>query len=192
MTEQEALAIMRGAGAYKEGHFLMRSGRHADAYLSCGRLIERSDAAEALCEALAERARPLGADVVVAPALGGLIFGYLVARTLGKRFIFCERKDGVMTLRRGFSIARGARVLIVEDRVTTGGSVREVMEIVRALGAETVGVAALLDCTVGRAALGVPFEALVRTEVRLYPAAECPLCRAGAPMSPARGDVRES
>ena len=192
MTEQEALAMMRGAGAYEEGHFLMRSGRHADAYLSCGRLIERSDAAEALCEALAERARPLGADVVIAPALGGLIFGYLVARTLGKRFIFCERKDGVMTLRRGFSIARGARVLIVEDRVTTGGSVREVMEIVRALGAETVGVAALLDCTGGRAALGVPFEALVRTEVRLYPAADCPLCRAGVPMSPARGDARES
>ncbi len=169
MTEQEALAIMRGAGAYEEGHFLMRSGRHADAYLSCGRLIERSDAAEALCEALAAR-----------------------ARTLGRRFIFCERKDGVMTLRRGFSIARGARVLIVEDRVTTGGSVREVMEIVRALGAETVGVAALLDSTGGRAALGVPFEALVRTEVRLYPASECPLCRAGVPMSPARGDAREA
>ena len=142
MTREEALALMRQAGALEEGHFLMKSGRHADLFLQCAHLIEHADITGQLCQELAERCRDCGCDLVIAPALGGIIFGYEVSRALGKHFIYCERKDAVMTLRRGFRIPEKSRVLIVEDTVTTGGSVREVMEIIRASGAETVQVAA--------------------------------------------------
>ena len=186
MTQEEALALMRQAGALEEGHFLMKSGRHADLFLQCAHLIEHADITERLCRELAERGRDCGCDLVIAPALGGIIFGYEVSRALGKHFIYCERKDAVMTLRRGFRIPEKSRVLIVEDTVTTGGSVREVMEIIRASGAETVQVAALVDRTRGRVDFGVPFTALVQAEVNLYPAEHCPLCAKGVPMSPPR------
>lgn len=122
----------------------------------------------------------------MAPALGGLIFGYEVSRALGKRFIYCERKEGVMTLRRGFRVGEGSRVLVVEDTVSTGGSVREVMEIVRAGGGSVMQVAALVDRTRGRVDFGVPFTALCQADVNLYPAGECPLCQAGVPWTPPR------
>lgn len=188
MTQEEALKYMAQAGALEKGHFLMKSGRHADLFLQCAHLIEHADITGVLCQALAERCQDCGCDLVIAPALGGIIFGYEVSRALGKRFIYCERKDKVMTLRRGFRIPEGSRVLIVEDTVTTGGSVREVMEIVRAAGAETVQVAALVDRTQGKVELGVPFTALVQAQVHFYAPGEgtCPLCKAGVPMSPPR------
>ena len=186
MTQEQAWELMRRAGALEKGHFLMKSGRHADLFLQCAHLIEHGNVTGELCGALAERCRDCGCDLVMAPALGGLIFGYEVSRALGKRFIYCERKEGVMTLRRGFRVGEGSRVLVVEDTVRTGGSVREVMEIVRAGGGSVVQVAALVDGTGGRVDLGVPFTALCQAQVRLYAPAECPMCRAGEPMSPPR------
>lgn len=189
MTEKEMLKLMEQAGAYEEGHFLMKSGRHASAFLQCAHLIEHADIADKLCGELAERCRECGADLVIGPALGGMIFGYTVSRMLGKRFIYCERRDGVMTLRRGFRIPRGAKVLVVEDMVTTGGSVREVLEIIRAFEAEPVMVASITDRTRGRVDFGVPFVSLVKIDMQYYPADDCPLCRAGVPMNPARSEM---
>ena len=190
MTDKEILGLLGQAGAYEEGHFLMKSGRHASAFLQCAHLIEHADIAEKLCGELAERCRECGANLVIGPALGGMIFGYTVARMLGLRFIYCERRDGVMTLRRGFRIPAGAKVLVVEDLVATGGSVREVMEIVRAFGAEVVMVGAMVDRSRGKADFGVPFTSLAQVEVSFYPAEQCPLCREGVPMNPPRGGSR--
>lgn len=186
MTQEQAWELMRRAGALEKGHFLMKSGRHADLFLQCAHLAEHADITGELCRALAERCRDCGCDLVMAPALGGLIFGYEVSRALGKRFIYCERKEGVMTLRRGFRVGEGSRVLVVEDTVSTGGSVREVMEIVRAGGGSVVQVAALVDRTRGRVDFGVPFTALCQADVNLYLAGECPLCQAGVPLNPPR------
>ena len=144
MTQEQAWELMRRAGELEKGHFLMKSGRHADLFLQCAHLAEHADITGELCRALAERCRDCGCDLVMAPALGGLIFGYEVSRALGKRFIYCERKEGVMTLRRGFRVGEGSRVLVVEDTVSTGGSVREVMEIVRAGGGSVVQVLSLI------------------------------------------------
>lgn len=190
MTGEEALRLMEAAGAYEAGHFLMKSGRHASAFVQCAHLIEHADVTEQLCAALADKCRAVGAELVIAPALGGLIFGYEVARKLGLRFIYCERRDGVMTLRRGFRIPQGAKVLVVEDTVTTGGSVREVLEILRAFGAEAAAVACLVDRTRGKVDFGVPFMSLAQVDVRFYPADACPLCAQGVPMSPARNEVK--
>ncbi len=186
MTQEEVRALMQQGGAMEQGHFLMKSGRHANLFLQCAHLIEHADITETLCRALAECCRDCECDLVLAPALGGLIFGYEVSRALGKRFIYCERKDGVMTLRRGFRVGEGSRVLVVEDTVATGASVHEVMEIVRAGGGTVVQVAALVDRTRGLVNLGVPFTALCTAEVELYPADSCPLCEQGVPMSPPR------
>lgn len=191
MTEADILDLMHQAGAYEKGHFLMRSGRHANVFLQCAHLIEHADIADQLCQELADRCRDCGADLVIGPALGGMIFGYTVSRMLGKRFIYCERRDGVMTLRRGFRIAEGAKVLVVEDTVTTGGSVREVMEIIRAFGAETVAVASIVDRSCGRVDFGVPFTALAQIDLQFHPAGDCPLCREGVPMNPVRNPIKE-
>ncbi len=186
MTEEQALRLMQQAGAYEEGHFAMKSGRHTNIFLQCAHLIEHADITGELCAALAEQCRDCQADLVIAPALGGMIFGYETARLLGKRFMYCERKDGVMTLRRGFQIPENAKVLIVEDVVTTGGSVREVMEIIRAFGAVPVKVAALVDRTRGKVDFGVPFAALAKADIRFYYSDECPMCQQGMAVSPAR------
>ena len=135
-----------------------------------------------LCRELIGKCRGFEADLIIGPALGGMIFGFTVARLTGLRFIYCERKDGVMTLRRGFSIQENARVVVVEDMVTTGGSVREVMEIVRAFGAQVTGIAAITDRTRGRIDFGVPFVSLVQIDMNYYPSEFCPLCEAGIPL----------
>lgn len=191
MKEQKALDLMREAGAYEDGHFLMKSGRHADTFLQCAHLIEHADISDKLCMALAKQCKDCGADLVIGPALGGMIFGYTVSRILEKRFIYCERRDGAMALRRGFRIPKGAKVLVVEDMVTTGGSVREVMEIVRAFGAETVMVASITDRTRGKVDFGVPFVSLVKLDMHFYQPDNCPLCRQGVPMSPPRNEVKQ-
>lgn len=183
MTEQQVIDFMKDAGAYQEGHFQMKSGKHANAYLQCAHLIEHADITDKICQALSEKCRECDCDLIISPAIGGMIFGCSVARILEKRFIFCERKDGVMTLRRNFSIAPGAKVLIVEDMVTTGGSVREVMEIVRAFGAETVMIAAIVDRTRGKVNFGVPYSALAKVNLVKYSQDECPMCRASVPFS---------
>ena len=181
MTKERALDILKEAGVLLEGHFLLTSGRHSGRYLQCARIFRNTRYSEDLCAALAEHFRDDRVDIVIGPALGAVQMAYEVSRALGCENFFAEREDGAMTLRRGFAIEPGQRVLVVEDVVTTGGSVREVLEIVRQAGGEVVGVGSIVDRTGGRISFGVPFRSVVSMEVESWEPGECPLCKAGAP-----------
>jgi orotate phosphoribosyltransferase len=185
MTEDEILEIFRAHGALLEGHFILSSGLHSDRYIQCALVLQHPRVAEELCSALAAKLRHLGATVVAAPALGGVIVSHEVARALGLRAVFTERQEGVMLLRRGFSLAPGEPTLVVEDVITTGGSTRETMAAVEQAGGKVVGVGALIDRSGGTVDLGVPKTALVTLSVQNYNPAECPLCKSGlAPVKP--------
>lgn len=167
-------------GALLEGHFLLSSGLHSDRYLQCALVLAHPARAEELGRALAA-ALPAKPDLVLSPAMGGLMIGHEVARALGVRHYFTERVDGAMALRRGFSLKPGEKVVVVEDVVTTGKSTREVFDLVRAAGAEVAAAASVVDRSEGKAALGVPYAALWTTSVPSWPADRCPLCRQGVP-----------
>jgi orotate phosphoribosyltransferase len=177
MTEDEILAEFRAAKALLDGHFILSSGLRSPRYLQCARVLMDPARAERLARALAAK---LPAEVrdrveaVVSPAMGGVIIGHEMGRALGKPAMFVERPDGEFRLRRGFSLAPGTRVLMVEDVVTTGLSSREAIEAVRATGAEVIAEAALVDRSAGEADLGVPFTALIRIDVPTYDAADLP------------------
>jgi orotate phosphoribosyltransferase len=162
-----------------EGHFLLTSGRHSDTYVEKARVFEKPEVTLRFANAMAEGRGEIQA--VVAPAVGAIALGFAVAQVSGARFLFAEREDGRMALRRGFALEAGERTLVVEDVITTGGSAAEVVELVRAAGAELLGVAALVD----RSASPPPFplSAAVRVEARSWPPEECPLCKAGAPLT---------
>ena len=181
MTKERAYEILKEAGVLLEGHFLLTSGRHSNRYLQCARIFRNTRYSEELCAALAEKFRDAGVDIVIGPALGAVQMAYEVSRALGCENFFAEREDGAMTLRRGFAIQPGQRVLVVEDVVTTGGSVRDVLEIVRQAGGVIVGVGSIVDRTGGRIDFGVPFHSVVSMEVESWEPGECPLCKAGAP-----------
>jgi orotate phosphoribosyltransferase len=185
MKQNEVLQIFEESGALLRGHFLLSSGLHSDRYLQCALVLQTPATAEKLCAALAAQARAdalIGAvDLVIAPALGGIIVAHEVARALGVRALFTERDDKrVMTLRRGFRIEPGERAFVVEDVVTTGGSTREVMEVVLAHGGVVVGAGSLIDRSGGAVELGVPRHALAVLEVPTYRAEDCPMCAAGS------------
>ena len=181
MTKERALEILKEAGVLLEGHFLLTSGRHSGRYLQCARIFRNTRYSEELCAALAAHFKDDRVDIVIGPALGAVQMAYEVSRALGCENFFAEREDGSMTLRRGFAIEPEQRVLVVEDVVTTGGSVREVLEIVRQAGGEIVGVGSIVDRTGGRIDFGVPFHSVISMEVESYEPSACPLCKAGAP-----------
>lgn len=174
----EILEILAEQGAVLSGHFLLSSGMHSDTYVEKARVLERPEVVTRLAEEIASRFQ--GVDTVVSPAVGALPLGFSVAVATGARFVFVERESGRLALRRGFALAAGERVLVVEDVVTTGGSAAEVVELVRASGAEVLGVAALVD----RSAGSLPFSlsALSRVEARVYEPHACPMCAAGSPV----------
>jgi len=178
MDRQEVLDIFRQTGVMLEGHFQLTSGRHSDRYMQCAKLFQYPDIAEKFAKELA--AKFSGADLVTGPAVGGIILAYEVSRQLQVPNIFAERENGVMTFRRGFTVPPGARVLVMEDVVTTGGSVREVIELVRSLGGEPVGVGSIVDRSNGAVDFGIPFHAVLSMEVVSYPPEECPLCKQGS------------
>ena len=181
MTE-ELLWIFRERQALREGHFLLSSGLHSARYLQCARVLMDPPLATRLGRQLAEALRPLlpaPPGAVVAPALGGVLVSHEVARALGCRGLFTERQDGGMTLRRGFSLAPGDAVVVVEDVITTGGSTREVIDAVTACGARVVAVGSLVDRSGGSVDLGVPRRSLLTLEVPTWEAAACPLCAQG-------------
>lgn len=188
MTPQPArvLDLFQQTGAYLSGHFRLTSGLHSPNYLQSAIVLQYPVHAEKMGAELATRLSQLAhnkMDVVVAPALGGLIIGHEVARALGVSFIFTERDaDRKMSLRRGFRLDPGARAVIVEDVITTGGSTREVIEIVRAAGAEPVAAGSIIDRSGGEAALGIPRAALETLTVVAYDPAACPMCKAGEPL----------
>jgi orotate phosphoribosyltransferase len=194
MDQDATLALFRRAGALLEGHFRLSSGLHSNGYLQSALVLQHPGDAGALGAALAGRVAAWRPDVVLSPALGGVIIGHEVGRALTVRALFAERAEGKLTLRRGFSLSRGERVLIVEDVVTTGGSTRETIEVATSTGAEVVGAAALIDRSGGTAQLGVPLEALARLSLPAYEPSACPLCAKGVPVTKpgSRPEIRDS
>ncbi len=182
MTESDVLTLFRRSGALLDGHFRLTSGLHSPGYLQCALVLQHPRDAEALGAALGNRVRSLGARAVLSPALGGIVIGQEVGRALGVRAIFAERQDGALTLRRGFSIDPGEKVLVVEDVVTTGGSTRETMDVARAAGAVVVGACSIVDRSGGNQQLDVPYHALLPMEVKSYSPDACPLCAQGVPV----------
>jgi orotate phosphoribosyltransferase len=174
MTENEVLQIFRDSGALLEGHFILRSGLHSRQFFQCALALQQMPKVERLGAALAAKVRPLGAVTVVSPAMGGLVLGQEVARQLGLRFIFVEKEDGKLVLRRGFRIAKGEKILVVEDVVTKGGRVQETVDIVRAHGGEVVGIAMAVDRSGGTVQFGIPAASLVSLKVEAFEADKLP------------------
>jgi len=182
MTQTEILEILKKTGVLLEGHFRLTSGRHSGRYLQCAQVLKYPEYSGIIGAEIAAKFADQDIDVVIGPALGGVIIAYEVARALGKRTMFTEREDGKMKLRRGFELQPGEKVLVVEDVITTGGSVNEVMEIVVGAGGQVVGVGVIVDRSAGKINFGVPTHALVSIEVESYSPAECPLCLQGIPL----------
>lgn len=181
MTEDRVLQIFKEAGVLLEGHFRLTSGRHSAQYLQCAKLFRNPRYSEELCGALAKKFADAGVEIVIGPAMGAVQMAYEVSRALGCENFFAEREDGAMTLRRGFAIQPGQKVLVVEDVITTGGSVREVLDLVKQAGGVPIGVGSMVDRTGGKIDFGVPFEAVISLEVASWEPDDCPLCKAGAP-----------
>ncbi|MDE5616952.1 MAG: orotate phosphoribosyltransferase [Clostridia bacterium] len=179
MTQEQALNCYKQTGAILKGHFKLTSGRHSDTYMQSAKLFIDTKQSEIVCKALAEKLAGEKIDLVVSPAVGGILMGYEVARQLGVPNIFAERENGEMTLRRGFSVEKGTKVVVVEDVVTTGGSVKEVVKLVQGLGAEVVAVASLVDRSNGAVDFGVKYVNLISMEVVSYDPDECPICKEG-------------
>jgi orotate phosphoribosyltransferase len=185
MTQQEILDVYEKTGALLSGHFLLSSGLHSERYLQSALVLQQPAIATKICAALADHFRDTKIDVVIAPALGGVFVSHETARALNVRALFAERVNGELTLRRGFTINAGERVLVVEDVITTGKSTRETIEVVRKAGGVVVAAGALIDRSGGKAELGVPYRSLVTLDVPTYQPEACPLCRAGStPVKP--------
>ncbi len=184
VSEAGLVDLWRRLGVLVEGHVLLTSGRHSTAFFLFARLMQWPTHLEGVARQLVAPLRGQGVEAVMGPAMGGVILAYEGARALGVRALYTEKEpDGRMALRRGFDLRAGTRVLVVEDAVTTGGSLRRCLDAARAQGAEVVAVAALLDRRVGAVEFGAPFYALVRRALPVYDPACCPLCRRGVPLT---------
>jgi len=168
MTKDDVLQIFRDTGALLEGHFILRSGLHSRQFFQCALALQQMPTVEKLGAALAVKAKSLGAVTVVAPAMGGLVIGQEVARQLGLRFIFVEKEEGKLVLRRGFKIEKGEKILIIEDVITKGGRVQETIDIIHANGGYVAGIAAVVDRSNGVVKFGAPFISLLALEVEAF------------------------
>ena len=184
MTQEEVRALLVKTGAIMDGHFLLTSGLHSPHYVEKFNVLQHPAYTAQLCAAMAEKFKDAQIETVVGPVTGGILLAHETGKSLGTRAIFTERVDGKMTFRRGFSLHEGERVLIVEDIVTTGGSIKEVIEVVKAAGAVPVAVSMLVDRSGGKADFGdVPSTALLTMDVETYAPETCPLCAKGVPMT---------
>lgn len=179
LNEKRVIEILEESKVLLKGHFLLTSGRHSNEYMQCAQILQYPEFTEELAKGLAEEFKEDKIDMVIGPAMGGVIIAYEMARQLKVKNLFAERENGKMVLRRGFTIPEGTRVLIAEDVITTGGSVVEVAEVVREQGGEVVGVAVLVDRSNGAINFGTKLRAALTTEVKSYEAQECPLCKEG-------------
>jgi orotate phosphoribosyltransferase len=182
MTRDELLDLYRRSGALLEGHFRLTSGLHSPGYLQCALVLQHPHQAEALGRAIAGRVQDLRPTVVLSPALGGVVIGQEVGRALGVRAIFCERQDGRLALRRGFTLDSTDRVLVVEDVMTTGGSTRETIEVAKAAGGQVVGTASIVNRGGAAIRFDVPYVSLLEIALPTYEPETCPLCAQGRPV----------
>jgi orotate phosphoribosyltransferase len=184
MEEREIMTIFADIGAYQQGHFKLSSGLHSGAYLQCALVLADPILAERLCGTLAKKLSTNKPDLVIGPAMGGIVLAYELARVVGARAIFTERdKDGKMCLRRGFRVNPGDKVVVAEDVITTGGSVKEVIELLRQNGVETAEVACFIDRSGGKADLGgVKHKSLLKLDIPAFAEQDCPLCQEGLPI----------
>lgn len=183
LSENEVLKLLEETQAVLHGHFLLTSGLHSPMYVEKFNVLQHPEYTETLCREIARRYKDDNIELVVGPTTGGILLAHETGKALGTRAIFTERENGKMTLKRGFQIPEGTRVLVVEDIVTTGGSVHEVMDVVREHGGEIVGVGLLVDRSGGKADFGVRTEALLHLNVPTYKPEECPLCKEGKPLT---------
>ena len=179
MSQTEVLQIFKDTGALLSGHFLLSSGLHSSQYLQCARVLENPQTSARLSQALAQDFKKDSISIVIGPAMGGIILAYELARALGARALFAEREDAKMCLRRGFTISLQDKVLVAEDVITTGGSVKEVIELVKAKGARVIAVCALADRSQGKIDFGIRCLSLLKLDIKNYPPKDCPLCKQG-------------
>ena len=177
LTKEQVLDILKEAGVLLEGHFQLTSGKHSNKYLQCAKVFQNAKYSEILCRELAEKFKDDSVELVIGPAIGAIQMAYEVSRHTNTKNIFAERENGKMALRRNFEIKKGQRVLIVEDVVTTGGSVKEVIELVKENGGIVVGVGSLVDRTGGEIDFGTKFEAVISMKVEAFDPDNCPLCK---------------
>jgi orotate phosphoribosyltransferase len=182
MTEESVLDLFRESGALLEGHFRLSSGLHSERYLQSAVVLQHPEYAAQLGAAIADRVRAFNPNVVLSPALGGIVIGQEVGRALGVRAIFAERQEGRLALRRGFTMTSADRAVVVEDVITTGGSTRETMDVAAASGATIVSAASIIDRGTQSGRLDVPLFSLVKLEVPVYEPETCPLCAKGFPV----------
>ena len=183
MRPSEVMRLFRESSAWMEGHFQLSSGLHSGEYLQCATVLQYPSLASRLCQALAERFITDDITCVAAPALGGILVGYETARHLAARSVWAERENGKLVFRRSFRVSPTDRVLVVEDVVTTGGSVEELIGLVQDVGATVVGVGALVDRSGGWVAFDVKYHALISVHVKAFPPSDCPLCKEGVSLT---------
>jgi orotate phosphoribosyltransferase len=179
MNPEQILNHFSETDALLEGHFILSSGLHSPNYLQCAIALQYPSDAARFGNAIARYCTGDGIETVASPAIGGLVIGYAVAQALNVRFIWTERENGVMTLRRGFSVKKGERILVVEDVITTGGSTRECIEVLEKQGAEVIAAASIIDRSNGEADVGVPRISLAQLDVPSFSPEDCPMCSAG-------------
>ncbi|MBE0069368.1 orotate phosphoribosyltransferase [Thermoanaerobacterium thermosaccharolyticum] len=182
MDRKEIFKILSDLKVLNKGHFLLTSGKHSDTYLQCAKIFQYPEYSALFAKEIVQRFSGEKIDIVIGPAIGGIIFAYEVARQLGAKALFAEREEGIMKLRRGFEINEGDNVLVVEDVVTTGGSVKEVIEVVKNYNANVVGVACIVDRSNGKVDFGIKFESVISLDVISYESKDCPLCKEGLPV----------
>ena len=183
MNANEVIETFKRTGALLEGHFILSSGLHSSVYLQCALALDSTIVAMKFGAAMAEHFKNQQIETVASPAIGGIVIGYEVARQLRARFIWTEREEGRMTLRRGFTVHEGEEVLVIEDVITTGGSTRETIEALSRAGAKVVAAASIIDRSGGKADVGVPLFSLASLNVPSLNSSDCQLCRDGKPAS---------
>ena len=179
IRRERVLEILKEADVLMEGHFLLASGKHSEKYLQCAKIFRHTKYSEELCKDIAEQFKDEQIDVVVGPAMGAVQMAYEVSRHVNVENFFTEREDGIMKFRRGFEIKEGMRCLLVEDVVTTGGSIREVIELVQKAGGVVVGLGSIVDRTGGKIDFGVPYKSVIAVDVQSWEANDCPICKEG-------------
>ena len=175
----EIIKVFKECNALLEGHFILSSGLHSNKYLQCAKVLQYPDIASIIGEEIAENFATTQVDLIVGPAMGGVIIAQEVGRALSTRTIFSERENGKMTFRRGFEVKPGEKAIVVEDVITTGGSAKEVVEMLKSRGVEVIAVASIIDRSNGTADFDVPFHSLAKVEVETYKPEECPMCKEG-------------